>query len=64
MKDSKCTLETNSRTQIRKICELAMKTIATELSNEGRNDILAKVRPYRGGPLRLSSITIFKEIMS
>lgn len=27
----------------------AMKTMRTDLSNEGRLDILAKVKPYRGG---------------
>ncbi|TFK42769.1 DEAD/H helicase [Crucibulum laeve] len=35
--------------KIRKICELAMKTIITELGNEGRHDILERVKPYRGG---------------
>ncbi|EAU88392.2 DEAD/H helicase [Coprinopsis cinerea okayama7 len=35
--------------KIRKICELAMKTLKADLSNEGRHDILKKVRPYRGG---------------
>ncbi|KAI6129159.1 P-loop containing nucleoside triphosphate hydrolase protein [Pisolithus thermaeus] len=35
--------------KIRKACELAMKTLRTELSAEGRLDILAKVMPYRGG---------------
>ncbi|KAF9452846.1 DEAD/H helicase [Macrolepiota fuliginosa MF-IS2] len=35
--------------KIRKICELAMKAMRTDLSNEGRLDVLAKVRPYRGG---------------
>ncbi|KAG8217199.1 hypothetical protein J3R82DRAFT_5282 [Butyriboletus roseoflavus] len=33
----------------RKACELAMKTLRTDLSAEGRLDILAKVMPYRGG---------------
>ncbi|KAH7889934.1 DEAD H helicase [Phlebopus sp. FC_14] len=35
--------------KIRKACELAMKTLRTELSAEGRLDVLAKVMPYRGG---------------
>ncbi|KAI6043047.1 P-loop containing nucleoside triphosphate hydrolase protein [Pisolithus marmoratus] len=35
--------------KIRKACELAMKALRTELSAEGRLDILAKVMPYRGG---------------
>ncbi|KDR81414.1 hypothetical protein GALMADRAFT_89308 [Galerina marginata CBS 339.88] len=35
--------------KIRKVCELAMKTIRADLSNEGRLDILEKVRAYRGG---------------
>lgn len=35
--------------KIRKVCELAMKTIKADLSNEGRYDILKRVRPYRGG---------------
>lgn len=35
--------------KIRKICELAMKTIKADLSNEGRYDILKRVKPYRGG---------------
>lgn len=35
--------------KIRKICELAMKTIKADLTNEGRLDILDRVRPYRGG---------------
>lgn len=35
--------------KIRKACELAMKALRTDLSAEGRLDILAKVMPYRGG---------------
>ncbi|KAJ2931416.1 hypothetical protein H1R20_g5708, partial [Candolleomyces eurysporus] len=35
--------------KIRKVCELAMKTLKADLSNEGRYDILKRVRPYRGG---------------
>ncbi|EGO21629.1 hypothetical protein SERLADRAFT_451651 [Serpula lacrymans var. lacrymans S7.9] len=35
--------------KIRKACELAMKTLRTDLSAEGRLDILEKVMPYRGG---------------
>ncbi|EJD53252.1 DEAD/H helicase [Auricularia subglabra TFB-10046 SS5] len=36
-------------TKIRKICEMAMKTLRTELTEEGRMDILEKVMAYRGG---------------
>ncbi|KAJ3896654.1 DEAD/H helicase, partial [Lentinula edodes] len=35
--------------KIRKVCELAMKTLRTELSGEGRHDILERVQAYRGG---------------
>ncbi|PFH49106.1 hypothetical protein AMATHDRAFT_76387 [Amanita thiersii Skay4041] len=35
--------------KIRKVCELAMKTLLADLSNEGRYDILERVKPYRGG---------------
>ncbi|KAF8894415.1 P-loop containing nucleoside triphosphate hydrolase protein [Infundibulicybe gibba] len=35
--------------KIRKVCELAMKTIKADLSSEGRFDILEKTKPYRGG---------------
>ncbi|KAJ3976472.1 P-loop containing nucleoside triphosphate hydrolase protein [Lentinula raphanica] len=35
--------------KIRKVCELAMKTLRTELSGEGRLDILERVQAYRGG---------------
>ncbi|KZS99153.1 P-loop containing nucleoside triphosphate hydrolase protein [Sistotremastrum niveocremeum HHB9708] len=35
--------------KIRKVCELAMKTLRTELTSEGRLDILEKVMAYRGG---------------
>ncbi|KIK63733.1 hypothetical protein GYMLUDRAFT_222021 [Collybiopsis luxurians FD-317 M1] len=35
--------------KIRKTCELAMKTLRTELSSEGRFDILERVQAYRGG---------------
>ncbi|KAH7910172.1 hypothetical protein BJ138DRAFT_1153504 [Hygrophoropsis aurantiaca] len=35
--------------KIRKTCELAMKTLRTDLSAEGRLDVLSKVMPYRGG---------------
>jgi DEAD/DEAH box helicase domain-containing protein len=35
--------------KIRKVCELAMKTLKADLSNEGQHDILKRVRPYRGG---------------
>ncbi|KAF8964071.1 DEAD/H helicase [Flammula alnicola] len=38
--------------KIRKVCELAMKTIKADLSNEGRLDILERVRAYRGGKIR------------
>ncbi|KAF9567647.1 DEAD/H helicase [Agrocybe pediades] len=34
--------------KIRKICELAMKTVKADLSNEGRQDIIEKIRAYRG----------------
>ncbi|KAJ3762940.1 DEAD/H helicase [Lentinula raphanica] len=34
--------------KIRKVCELAMKTLRTELSGEGRLDILERVQAYRG----------------
>ncbi|KDQ60612.1 hypothetical protein JAAARDRAFT_555490 [Jaapia argillacea MUCL 33604] len=35
--------------KIRKTCELAMKTLRSDLSAEGRLDILNKVMSYRGG---------------
>ncbi|EKM82852.1 hypothetical protein AGABI1DRAFT_125317 [Agaricus bisporus var. burnettii JB137-S8] len=35
--------------KIRKVCELAMRAIRADLSNEGQLDILAKVKAYRGG---------------
>ncbi|KAI5835646.1 P-loop containing nucleoside triphosphate hydrolase protein [Schizophyllum commune Tattone D] len=35
--------------KIRKVCELAMKTLRAQLSEEGRYDILDRVRSYRGG---------------
>ncbi|KAG5645882.1 hypothetical protein DXG03_005029 [Asterophora parasitica] len=35
--------------KIRKVCELAMKTIRADLSSEGRFDILERTMPYRGG---------------
>ncbi|KAJ3741927.1 P-loop containing nucleoside triphosphate hydrolase protein [Lentinula detonsa] len=35
--------------KIRKVCELAMKTLRNELSSEGRYDILERVQAYRGG---------------
>ncbi|GLB35145.1 putative DNA replication factor CDT1 like [Lyophyllum shimeji] len=35
--------------KIRKVCELAMKTLLAELSNEGRYDIVDRTMPYRGG---------------
>ncbi|KAG6897838.1 hypothetical protein C0992_010326 [Termitomyces sp. T32_za158] len=35
--------------KIRKVCELAMKTLRADLSNEGRLDILERTMPYRGG---------------
>ncbi|KAG6832721.1 hypothetical protein H0H92_012293 [Tricholoma furcatifolium] len=35
--------------KIRKVCELAMKTIRADLSSEGRYDILERTMPYRGG---------------
>lgn len=38
-----------SMEQIRKVCELAMKTLRTDLSASGRIDILERVMPYRGG---------------
>ncbi|KAH7919907.1 P-loop containing nucleoside triphosphate hydrolase protein [Leucogyrophana mollusca] len=34
--------------KIRKVCELAMKTLRADLSAEGRLDVLTKVMPYRG----------------
>ncbi|KAG6854963.1 hypothetical protein C0991_009786 [Blastosporella zonata] len=34
--------------KIRKVCELAMKTIRADLSSEGRFDILERTMPYRG----------------
>ncbi|KAG7092162.1 hypothetical protein E1B28_008531 [Marasmius oreades] len=33
----------------RKVCELVMKTLRTELTAEGRHDILERVQAYRGG---------------
>ncbi|KAJ8078462.1 ATP-dependent 3'-5' DNA helicase [Marasmius tenuissimus] len=35
--------------KFRKVCELVMKTLRTELSAEGRHDILERVHAYRGG---------------
>ncbi|KAG5342218.1 hypothetical protein C0989_004530 [Termitomyces sp. Mn162] len=35
--------------KIRKVCELAMKTLRADLSSEGRFDILERTMPYRGG---------------
>ncbi|KAF8810709.1 DEAD/H helicase [Phlegmacium glaucopus] len=35
--------------KIRKVCELVMKTVKADLSDEGRQDILERVRSYRGG---------------
>lgn len=35
--------------KIRKVCELVMKTLRTELSRDGRLDILDRVVGYRGG---------------
>ncbi|ETW85689.1 hypothetical protein HETIRDRAFT_308737, partial [Heterobasidion irregulare TC 32-1] len=35
--------------KVRKMCELAMKAIRAQLSEEGRYDILNKVMSYRGG---------------
>ncbi|KAG8745683.1 hypothetical protein FRC10_007380 [Ceratobasidium sp. 414] len=35
--------------KIRRTCEAVMKAVRTELTSEGRTDILAKVKAYRGG---------------
>ncbi|KAL1758264.1 hypothetical protein FB107DRAFT_207459 [Schizophyllum commune] len=35
--------------KIRRVCELAMKTLRAQLGEEGRYDILDRVRSYRGG---------------
>ncbi|KAJ7168143.1 DEAD/H helicase [Mycena crocata] len=35
--------------KIRKVCELAMKNLRLDLTNEGRFDILERVKSYRGG---------------
>ncbi|KAF8721902.1 hypothetical protein AX14_010114 [Amanita brunnescens Koide BX004] len=35
--------------KIRKICELAMKSLRADLSSGGRYDILERIQPYRGG---------------
>ncbi|KAJ7756837.1 P-loop containing nucleoside triphosphate hydrolase protein [Mycena maculata] len=35
--------------KIRKVCELAMKSLRLELTKEGRFDILERVKSYRGG---------------
>ncbi|KAG8690861.1 hypothetical protein FRC11_008575 [Ceratobasidium sp. 423] len=35
--------------KIRRICESLMKMVRKELASEGRSDILAKVKAYRGG---------------
>ncbi|KAF8630367.1 hypothetical protein AX15_002931 [Amanita polypyramis BW_CC] len=35
--------------KIRKVCELVMKTLKVDLSNEGRYDVLERVKSYRGG---------------
>ncbi|KAL1746966.1 P-loop containing nucleoside triphosphate hydrolase protein [Schizophyllum fasciatum] len=40
--------------KIRKVCEMAMKTLRAQLSEEGRYDILERVRSYRGGTYRYS----------
>jgi len=35
--------------KIRKTCEIVMKILRTELTAEGRSDVLQKVMAYRGG---------------
>ncbi|KAF9532377.1 DEAD H helicase [Crepidotus variabilis] len=50
--------------KIRKTCELAMKTIKADLSNEGRLDILDMVRAYRGGYTREDRRRIEQEAFS
>ncbi|KJA27331.1 hypothetical protein HYPSUDRAFT_131100, partial [Hypholoma sublateritium FD-334 SS-4] len=50
--------------KIRKICELALKTIKADLANEGRLDILDKVRAYRGGYTREERRRIEQEAFS
>ncbi|TFK25045.1 DEAD/H helicase [Coprinopsis marcescibilis] len=50
--------------KIRKICELAMKTLKADLSNEGRHDILKRVRPYRSGYSREDRRRIESEAFS
>ncbi|TRM57588.1 P-loop containing nucleoside triphosphate hydrolase protein [Schizophyllum amplum] len=35
--------------KFRKVCEMAMKTLRSQLSEEGRYDILERVKSYRGG---------------
>ncbi|KIM49038.1 hypothetical protein M413DRAFT_438203 [Hebeloma cylindrosporum] len=50
--------------KIRKVCELAMKTIKADLSNEGRLDILERVKAYRGGYTREDRRKIENEAFS
>ncbi|PPQ63182.1 hypothetical protein CVT24_005727 [Panaeolus cyanescens] len=50
--------------KFRKVCELAMKTLQTDLSNDGRLDILQKLRSYRGGYTRADRRNIEQEAFS
>ncbi|KAG9018344.1 hypothetical protein FRB93_000047 [Tulasnella sp. JGI-2019a] len=47
--------------KIRKSCELVMKTLRTQLAAEGRQDILEKIRAYRGGYSQQDRRAIEKE---
>ncbi|KAF9052741.1 P-loop containing nucleoside triphosphate hydrolase protein [Panaeolus papilionaceus] len=50
--------------KIRKVCELAMKTLQTDLCNDGRTDISQKVRSYRGGYTRADRRSIEQDAFS
>ncbi|KIL69576.1 hypothetical protein M378DRAFT_184005 [Amanita muscaria Koide BX008] len=51
----KCGLRVILFCKIRKVCELAMKSLRSDLSSEGRHDILDRVKPYRGEKEAFSS---------
>ncbi|KAG8875050.1 hypothetical protein FRB97_005471 [Tulasnella sp. 331] len=50
--------------KIRKSCELVMKTLRNQLAAEGRQDILEKIRAYRGGYSQADRRAIEKEAFS
>ncbi|KAM6500695.1 P-loop containing nucleoside triphosphate hydrolase protein [Amanita muscaria] len=60
----KCGLRVILFCKIRKVCELAMKSLRSDLSSEGRYDILDRVKPYRGGYMQEERRRIEKEAFS